>query len=259
MKNLILVGYGNLAHSMMQGFAQDAFFRDQTFLVYGRDFQKAEDFSARFSNAKAIPSLEEFICEDSTIILCIKPKGIDSLHIQTPFWTLYSVVAGVQISTLKSHFLQAKNFIRAMPNIGAKVQRSSTSLYIQGDEKVRDFSVQLTQAFGEAILLPSEDLIDSSIATNGSSPAFLALVAEALIQAGVREGIPHHISQELVYATFEGFSKLIRSHSLEEIKTLITSPGGTTAEGLACLELKGFKGILQEAGHRAVLKAKSKL
>lgn len=259
MQNFILIGYGNLAESMMQGFSQAPVFHKQTFFIYGRDFSKAKNFAQKFPNTQAISSLEEALNEDSILILCIKPKGIESLHIQTPFLLLYSVVAGAQIITLKNHFPQAKSFARAMPNISAKVQKSSTSLYVQGDEISQNLAIQLTQSFGKAVLLSSEDLIDSSIATNGSSPAFLALIAEALIQAGVREGIPPKESEELTKATFEGFSKLLHSHTPQEIKTLITSPAGTTAEGLAYLELKGFKGILQEGAHRAVLKAKGKL
>lgn len=259
MQNLILIGYGNLADSIIRGFLQDPFLSKQTLFVYGRNFSKAQDFAKKFPNTQAIPSLQEAIRKNSILILCIKPKGIQSLHIQTPFLLLYSVAAGVPISTLKHHFPQAQNFARAMPNISAKIQKSSTSLYIQGDEASQHLAIKLTQCFGEAILLPSEELIDSSIATNGSTPAFLALIAEALIQAGVREGISHEESQKLVCATFEGFSKLLHSHTPQEIKTLTTSPAGTTAEGLAYLELKGFKGILQEATHRAVLKAKGKL
>lgn len=258
MQNLILIGYGNLASSMMEGFLQDSFFCKQNLLVYGRNFSKAQDFAKKFPNTQAIPSLQNAINQDSILILCIKPKGIQSLHIQAPFLLLYSVAAGVSISTLKEHFPQAQSFARAMPNISAKIQKSSTSLYVQGDETSQDLATKLTQSFGEAVLLSSEELIDSNIATNGSSPAFLALVVEALIQAGVREGISQKESEKLVYATFEGFSKLLYSHTPQEIKTLITSPAGTTAEGLAYLELKGFKGILQEAAHQAVLKAKRK-
>lgn len=259
MQNLILIGYGNLADSMMQGFSQDPFFCKQTLLVYGRNFSKAQDFAKKFPNTQAIPSLQEAIRDDSVVIFCIKPKGIQSLHIQSRFALIYSVAAGVTISTLKHHFPQAQNFARAMPNISAKVQKSSTSFYVEGDESSQHLATKLTQSFGEAVLLPSEDLIDSSIATNGSSPAFLALVAEALIQAGVREGIPPKESEKLTKATFEGFAKLLHSHTPQEIKALVTSPAGTTAEGLAYLELKGFKGILQEATHQAVLKAKGKL
>lgn len=259
MQNLILIGYGNLADSMMQGFSKDPLICKQTFLVYGRNFSKAQIFSKKFPNTQAISSLQEAIKDDSIIIFCIKPKGIQSLHIQSRFTLIYSVAAGITISTLKYHFPRAQSYARAMPNISAKVQKSSTSFYVEGDKKSQHLATKLTQSFGKAVLLPSEDLIDSSIATNGSSPAFLALIAEALIQAGVREGIPLKESEELTQATFEGFSKLLHSHTPQEIKTLVTSPAGTTAEGLAYLELKGFKGILQEAAHQAVLKAKGKL
>lgn len=259
MRNIILIGYGNLAHSMMEGIFQSLAFQDSPIFVYGRNIQKAQVFASKFKNTQAVSSLTEVITPSSIIILCIKPKGIEDLIVHQPCFLLYSVMAGIRIQTLKSHFPQAQNIIRAMPNIGASVQKSTTSLFCLGSKEAQSIASRLTETFGEAILLESEELIDASIATNGSSPAFLSLVAEALIESGVREGIPYHQSKELVYATFRGFSKLLDSHSPQEIKTLVTSPAGTTAEGLAYLENKGFKGILQEAGHRSVLKAKGKI
>lgn len=259
MQKFILVGYGNLASSMMQGFSTHQTFSHCPFLVYGRDFERSKAFASKYSNTQAISSLEEHLSQDSILILCIKPKGIQSFQIHQPFFLLYSVMAGVNIATLQKHFPKAQNFARSMPNIGASIQKSSTSLFCLGSFEAQALAEKLTQAFGSATLLASEELIDASIATNGSSPAFLSLVAEALIESGVREGIPLLQSKELVYATFEGFAKLLLTHSPQEIKALVTSPAGTTAEGLAYLENKGFKGILQEASHQAVLKAKGKI
>lgn len=258
MQNFILIGYGNLAHSMMSGFSQDSKFKNQTFYIYGRDPNKAENFAKCFANAVTIPSLEA-ITPQTNIILCIKPKGLKNLHLDLPFDLLYSVMAGVKIATLKEHFPKAKAFARSMPNVGASVQHSSTSLYTQGEKCFQDLAIALSEAFGKAVLFDHEDLIDASIATNGSAPAFLSLVTEALIEAGLREGIPYKQSQDLVNATFEGFAKLLKTYSPQEIKSLVTSPGGTTAEGLAYLELQGFKGILQEAAHKSVLRAKGKI
>lgn len=266
MHTFIFIGYGNLAHSMMQGLSKHPTFSNGRFLIFGRNFQKAQDFASKFPNTQAIQSLDEVLLQNSIIVLCIKPKGIEDLFVPQSCFLLYSVMAGVKIQTLKEYFPQAQNITRAMPNIGASVQKSATSFFFHSTlenttqtKEALSIAIKLTQSFGNATLLDHEDLIDSSIATNGSSPAFLSLVAEALIEAGVREGIPYAQSQELVHSTFEGFTKLLSSYSPQEIKTLVTSPGGTTAEGLAHLENKGFKGILQEAGHKAVLKARGKI
>ncbi|WP_027327771.1 pyrroline-5-carboxylate reductase [Helicobacter pametensis] len=259
MQNFILIGYGNLASAMMDGFSNHPDFRLANFYVFGRDFERAQTFASRYPNLQAISSLEEFVSKDSILILCIKPKGLSSLQLNQSFFLLYSVMAGVESSTLKRHFPLAQNITRAMPNVSAKVQKSATSLFCIGTHEAQALSIKLTQAFGWATVLGDESLIDASIATNGSSPAFLALIAEALIEAGVREGIAFNQSRELVYATFEGFAHLLSSSTPQEIKTLVTSPGGTTAEGLAYLESHALKGIIQEAAHQAVLKAKGKI
>lgn len=262
MKTLLLIGYGNLAKSIFQGIAQSPLANDYQFCIYGRNLLKAQNFASLFPTLKinVLQDLEELKNINPIILLCVKPKGLQSFSFHYPAELIYSVMAGVKIEEIKKYFPQAKAYARAMPNVGASVQHSSTALYLQPQtQEFTTLAHSLTQTFGTSMMVGSEDLIDSSIATSGSSPAFLALIAEALIDSGVREGIDRLTSTQLVNATFEGFAKLLNSYTPQEIKTLVTSPGGTTAEGLAHLENNSLKGILQEAGHKAVLKAKGKL
>lgn len=260
MQSLLIIGYGNLAHSIVKGITPNTY----NLFVLGRDFEKAKAFCADFPNHSITPiqDIAELKEQNPIILLCVKPKGLQNFSCDFASPLIYSVMAGVKIESILAQFPNAEAYIRAMPNIGAFVKKSATALYAYTKEpntQAKEIALSLTLAFGNAVWVDSEELIDASIATSGSSPAFLCLVASALIDAGVREGLNATQSKELVQATFEGFAELLKLHGPSEIKTLVTSPAGTTAEGLAYLEERGFKGILEQGAHQSALKAKGKI
>lgn len=265
MQSLLIIGYGNLAHSIVKGITPNTY----NLFVLGRDFEKAKAFCADFPSHSITPiqDIAELKEQNPIILLCVKPKGLQNFSCDFASPLIYSVMAGVKIESILAQFPNAKAYVRAMPNIGAFVKKSATALYAYTKEpkdkssstQAKEIALSLTLSFGNAVWVDSEDLIDASIATSGSSPAFLCLVASALIDAGVREGLNATQSKELVQATFEGFAELFKLHNPSEIKILVTSPAGTTAEGLAYLEEKGFKGILEQGAHQSALKAKGKI
>lgn len=262
MQSLLIIGYGNLARSIIEGITPHSY----KIYVLGRDFLKSQAFSNQFPNHQICPinTIDELQSQTPILLLCIKPKGISNFSCDLSFPLVFSVMAGVKINSIKHQFPNAQAYVRAMPNIGAFVKKSATALYIQAISDTamnlgREYASKLSLSFGNAVWVDNEELIDASIATSGSSPAFLCIVAQALIDSGVREGLSNTQSQELVKATFEGFSKLLELYPPNQIKTLVTSPAGTTAEGLAYLEKKGFKGILEHGAHKSVLKAKGKI
>lgn len=262
MRSLLIIGYGNLAHSIVNGIAPNAYH----LFVLGRDFEKSKAFCQNFPSHSITPlqNIQDLKEQNPIILLCTKPKGLQTFSSTLTSSLLYSVMAGVKMQDLVSAFPNALAYIRAMPNIGAFSQKSATALYVYAPKdcnlaEAKETALALSLTFGNAVWVDSEELIDASIATSGSSPAFLCLVAQALIDAGVREGLNATQSKELVQATFEGFAQLLKTHSPQEIKTLVTSPAGTTAEGLAYLEERGFKGILEQGAHHSVLRAKGKI
>lgn len=262
MQSLLIIGYGNLAHSIVKGIAPNTYH----LFVLGRDFEKSKAFCQDFPNHSITPiqDIAELKESNPIILLCVKPKGLQNFSCDFASPLIYSVMAGVKVQSILAQFPNALAYVRAMPNIGAFVKKSATALYayfkdLNSVQETRQIALSLTLCFGQAVWVDSEELIDASIATSGSSPAFLSLVAAALIDAGVREGLNANQSKELVQATFEGFSELLKLYSPSEIKTLVTSPAGTTAEGLAYLEERGFKGILEQGAHQSALKAKGKI
>ncbi|PAF52027.1 pyrroline-5-carboxylate reductase [Helicobacter sp. 13S00477-4] len=257
-KTLLFVGYGSMAKAIACGIAKSELRNKYRFEIAGRDLKKAQTFidENNLNNLASVHQLSDVIDIDGKIvILCVKPYALEKFKYKGKATSVYSVMAGVDIEVISKH-LASINYAKIMPNVGARYQKSSSAVYIKGD--IREEAKEIVSSFGCAVFVDSEALVDASIATGGSSPAFLALVAQALIDAGVREGIKRDDATELVRATFEGFSHLLAQELPNDIIASITSPGGTTIEGLYVLEDRGVRGAFIQACHEAVQKSKKK-
>ncbi|PAF44850.1 pyrroline-5-carboxylate reductase [Helicobacter sp. 11S02596-1] len=271
-KTLLFVGYGSMAKAIALGIASSDLKNKYHIEITGRDTQKAQKFieENHLGDVATIhpPFMHEISSQSSLhgssgrldvdgkiVILCVKPYALGSFVYFGKAHSVYSVLAGVGMEMLKQH-IQATNYAKIMPNVGARFQKSSTAVYIEGD--IQEEAREIISSFGCAVFVDSESLVDASIATGGSSPAFLALIAQALIDAGVREGLKRDDALKLVRATFEGFANLLAEQSPDTIIAAITSPGGTTIEGLSVLEDRAVRGAVIEACHRAVAKSRQK-
>lgn len=250
---VLFVGYGNMACAIAKRIDSNTNGK-YTIQVCGRDRQKAQDFiqTNNLHNASSIDSAPIDI-QDKIVILAIKPYGLDEFIYKGVAKSVYSVLAGVNIESLKQH-IKAKSYIKLMPNVGAAFGLSSSVAFTQNADlqEVKE----ICESFGSVVFVDNEKLVDSSIATSGSSPAFLALIAQALIDSGVREGLKRSDSAILVQKTFEGVAKLLESKTPQQIIDLVTTPGGTTIEGLSVLESSAVRGAIMQACHASVQKIK---
>lgn len=256
-KSVLFVGYGNITLAILRGFISSGLHLSYELLVCGRSLQKASDFLNKNNlegYVRVVSAIENKITiENKIVFLCIKPSGLYSFDFMGCAESVISVMAGVQLTEIKK-VANSVGYVRVMPNTAARYQKSSSVVFVD-NANLEEIEV-LISSFGNFIQVDREDLVDSAIATSGSSPAFVALMAQALIDAGVREGFNRLQSQKLVEGMFEGFSLLLKEKTPQEIIDEITSPGGTTIEGLSVLEKRAFKGIIMEAAHQAVIKAK---
>ena len=263
MKMLLVVGYGNMAKAIL---AQNTFIAQHYhLLISGRDSQKIQNFiSSNHLNAQAFLTTQEqgqyvLDCENKDILLCTKPKGLESFIFKGKADNVYSVLAGVGIAYIQSH-IQSHCIIRLMPNIAAHSKSSATAFYYCHQNNLDSILQReiraFIESFGSAVRVDNEILIESSIATSGSAIAFLSLVAESLIDAGVLEGLTHAQSEALVKQCFAGFAKELAHKSPSELKYAISSPGGTTIRGLSALEECGVRGAFIKAAHIAAQYAK---
>lgn len=199
------------------------------------------------------------------IVLAMKPQDLgavaDSLksYLQDD-QVILSIAAGVTLNSLENG-LAHNRIVRAMPNtpaqIGAGITVWTTSSNVSKDDM--EITQSILSSIGKEIYVSEEKYLDMATAVSGSGPGYVFLIMEAFIDAGVNLGLSRVIAEELVIETFLGSATLAREsdNHLSTLRNMVTSPGGTTAEGLMALEESGLRWALASGVIAAYEKSKS--
>ncbi len=230
MKTITFIGNGNMALSIAKGL-QDEY----AIQVVGRNQEKLDAFENNLGIKIEKKLLDGFDITNKIIILCVKPANVEEVgtKLQGDAAVLYSVLAGTTLEKLHTNFT-AKSYVRAMPNLAASVGASMTTL--TGDTAYKEEALMLFSAIGSTRWLASEKEIDIATALAGSGPAYLALIAEALADGAVKQGLKRDDALAIMRGLFDGFGKLIQDVHPAILKDGVMSPGGTTAAGYSALE-----------------------
>jgi len=170
-----------------------------------------------------------------------------------------SIAAGIPIASLERWLPDGTAVVRAMPNSPALVGAGAAAIApgTHAGEEELAWAERLLLAVGTVVRVP-EHLLDAVTGLSGSGPAYVFLLAEALIDAGVAVGLPRATSVALATQTVLGAGVLLTSsgETPEALRAAVTSPGGTTAAGLAALENRAVRAAFAEAVAAATARAK---
>ncbi len=247
---LTIIGYGKMAEAIIAGAIHK-----HDIEVVGRDVVKLEAIKERFPALTTRSLVTPLDIEGKNLVLCVKPYALEPVakHFEGEANALLSVLAGTTLGSLKKQ-IKAKSYVRTMPNLAASHQKSMTTLF--GDEAFKKEAIEICESFGKALWLSSEKEIDIATAVAGSGPAFLALVAEALSDGAVKEGLKREDATALVRGLFDGFAPLLAEKHPAILKDEVMSPGGTTAAGYSALEEGKVRDGFMKAIEKAYTKAK---
>lgn len=250
-KRISFIGNGNMALAIAQGLKDD-----YEIEVIGRNPKHLDAFEERLGVKIDKHALKDFDITGKTIIFGVKPQNLKEVSAQLngQAKAFYSILAGTKLESLKNA-IKADHYVRAMPNMAAAVQRSMTTL--TGDTALQDEAVTIFSAIGKAHWLGSEKEIDVATALAGSGPAYLALVAEALADGAVNQGLKRADAMVIMRGLFEGFGTMIQDQHPALLKDTIMSPGGTTAAGYAALESGNVRNAFIQAIAKANERAKA--
>lgn len=188
------------------------------------------------------------------VVIAVKPRDVSALLGQiadtvTTDQIILSLAAGVPIAVF-AEALEGVPIVRAMPNTPAAVDEAITAFCggPHADQSALDAAAAVLSAVGDTIEL-SEDLLDAVTAVSGTGPAYVFLLAEAMTEAAIREGLPHHAAEKLVHQTVRGAGILLSGSekSAFRLRGEVTSPGGTTAAAMHVLEEGGFRALMEDA------------
>jgi pyrroline-5-carboxylate reductase len=170
-----------------------------------------------------------------------------------------SVAAGVTTRAIEAAAARELAVVRAMPNTPALIGAGAAAISpgsAAGEEDL-GWAEEVLGAVGVVVRVP-ETALDAVTGLSGSGPAYVFLVAESMVEAGVLAGLPRDVAETLTFQTLLGSSRLLvdRSSSPAELRAAVTSPGGTTAAGLRELERRGVRAAFLEAVTAAAARAR---
>ncbi|MFC2018035.1 pyrroline-5-carboxylate reductase [Chloroflexota bacterium] len=198
------------------------------------------------------------------IVLAVKPVSLPEVMIQLkgcldPGQLVLSIVAGAKVDRV-CQGLEHRKVIRAMPNMPAQIGEGITVWTATGEvkEEDRQRAGAILGALGVEVFCKDEHYIDMSTAVSGSGPAYVFTVIESLIDGAVQIGLPHKLAREMVLQTVSGATHMVQESGKHpaELRNMVTSPGGTTAQGLLQLEEGGLRALMARAIIAAYEKAK---
>ena len=199
----------------------------------------------------------------SIIVLAVKPQRLGlvlgelkgALHADQ---LVLSIVAGARMETIAAELLHP-SVVRAMPTTPAQLGQGMTAWTATdevGEEQAAQVRAMLA-ALGREMRVESERMIDMATALSATGPTYIFLVMEALVDAGVHMGFSRHVAQELVTQTMLGsvlFARESHKHPAE-LRNMVTSPGGTSAEAIYQMEKGSLRTVLSKAVYAAFNRA----
>ncbi|HSJ17392.1 MAG TPA: pyrroline-5-carboxylate reductase [Solirubrobacterales bacterium] len=240
-------GAGNMAAAMARGWAGADQPPEAMVFVDAGSGRAAK--LAKEVGGEAVADISDLPQRSDVIVLAVKPAAFDAVatELKGHAPALISVMAGVSGSRIEQAFPGVPTVL-AMPNVAAEVRRGITC-YVppSGDDSAN--TEQLLDLLGRlGKLVPVEEhQIELAGAVMSCSPAYIALVSEALATAGEREGLDATLSHELVVDALAGTAELLRNRDPAAIRRAVASPGGATEAGLDALAARDLEAAIHEA------------
>lgn len=240
------IGGGNMAEAMIKGMLQSNI-KD---IIVSEPRAERRDYLTNTYKINTTFDNKLTVKLSDIIILAVKPQNMEEVLDEikdtlTDDKLIISIAAGITLSYLTSKLNKSK-IIRVMPNTPALVQEGMSVLSMQEciHNKEMDTVRTIFMSIGKVLVLP-EKYMDAVTALSGSGPGFLAYFVESMIEGGIKVGLDKTIATELAIQTFIGTAKLLETGlQPTKLREMVTSPAGTTAEGLKVCEEKNLKDII---------------
>jgi pyrroline-5-carboxylate reductase len=259
---LAFIGGGTMAEAIIHGVLAAKIASPGDIRVGEPLAERRQDLAQRYG-VQAGPSNLEAAHGADLVLLAVKPQDLPRVYAQlngrlVPEQAALSIVAGARLSTLVQGLDHAP-VIRVMPNTPAQIGCGMSVWTCTGevDQRQRGLAQSILSTVGQEIHVEDEKYLDMATALSGSGPAYVFLVIEALIDAGVYIGLPREMARTVTLQTIYGSTKLVMETGKHpaELKDMVVSPGGTTAEALRVLERSGVPAAFVEAVSAAYQKS----
>jgi pyrroline-5-carboxylate reductase len=261
MAEIGFIGAGNMAEAIIGGIVKKGLYEPEKISVYDVRPERMEELGSVYGVGMAA-SIEDLAGACPVVVLAVKPDKIPAVLGQAKDdlagRLVISIAAGVPIQKIQSFIGSDARIVRVMPNTPALVLEGASALCASPSCTKDDVDTALAvfSAIGRCVPV-DEGMMNAVTALSGSGPAFCFLFLEALADGAVRAGLPRDLALELAAATLKGAAAMVLQTGKHPgaLKDMVSSPGGTTIEGIAVLEAKGFRSAAMEAVFAAFQKA----
>ncbi|MBT1443293.1 pyrroline-5-carboxylate reductase [Shewanella sp. JM162201] len=261
-KKICFIGAGNMSRAIIAGLVKSGY--DATLITATNpSASKLDALAADFGINTSHDNLASAESAE-VIVLAVKPQlmqGVcESLRGAAKGKLLITIAAGIPARRYQDYFAEPVKLIRTMPNTPMQLGLGMTGLYASADIDAEDkaFAGSLMQACGDIVWVEDEAGIDKVIALAGSSPAYFFLFIEAMIEAGVKLGLPEADARTLAQQAAIGAAAMVKENPQLPLATLranVTSKGGTTAEAIATFEAGGLRTLVDDAMNNCIKRA----
>ncbi len=253
-RKVAILGGGKIGESLLAGLLSSGWRERGEVVVTGRREERVRELAERHG-VPATLSNTEAVAGARLVVVAVKPQDIDALlgevgHALEPEQTLLSVAAAIPTAAIERRLAAPVPVVRAMPNAPATVHEGIAGICAgtHATEEHLALAEEALTHLGAVVLVP-ERYMDAVTAVFGSGPAYFALLAEAMIEAGILLGLGRETSTQLVVQTMLGTAKLLRDEKVHpvELREAVTSPGGTTIQAIRVLEEAGVRAAFLNA------------
>jgi pyrroline-5-carboxylate reductase len=253
MSRVALLGGGKMGAALVGGLLEGGWEADDVSIAE-IDGERRLALEQQFPKVRVVPSAAWAVADADVVVVAVKPGDV-AATLETALPALdaatlvLSIAAGVTIATIEQ-LVPGRPVVRAMPNTPALVGIGASAIaggsHAGADDL--DLAERLLGVVG-IVERVAEPMLDAVTGLSGSGPAYVFLVAEAMIEAGVLVGFPRDVASRLVVQTLLGSATLLAQDPAgpAELRAAVTSPGGTTAAGLRELEVHGLRAAVLDA------------
>jgi pyrroline-5-carboxylate reductase len=263
-RKIAILGGGRIGEALLSGLLSSGWRNADELTVTNRSEERLAELRERYG-VEATADNAAAVTGAGIVVVAVKPQDIVGLlaqvgeHLATE-QTVVSVAAAIPTAYIEERIAPGVPVIRAMPNAPATVHEGMAGICAgahAGDEHLA-LAEELLTHLGRVVRVPERSM-DAITAVSGSGPAYFALLAEAMIEAGILLGLSREISTTLVVQTMFGTAKQLRDQRMHpvELRESVTSPGGTTIAAIRELEQAGVRAAFLNAIQAAMDRARA--
>jgi pyrroline-5-carboxylate reductase len=253
-RRIAILGAGKIGEALLAGLLSTGWRTSEEIVVTGRREERMTELGERYG-VTATLSNSEAVARAAVVVIAVKPQDFDVLlgevaPLISAEQTVLSVAAAIPTAMIEQRLADGVPVVRAMPNTPATVHEGVAGVCAgsHADDEHVALAEEVLAHVGRVVRVP-ERYMDAVTAVSGSGPAYFALLAEAMIEAGILLGLSRETTTTLVVQTMFGTAKLLRDENIHpvELREAVTSPGGTTIVAIRELEQAGVRAAFLNA------------